>query len=226
MARTYLIIVAAGAGSRFGSTLPKQFHLLGRPPRPVLMHTVDAFRVAGIPDADITVVLSPQMTDYWRELCGEHGFASPRIVEGGETRFHSVRNAIRTLDIAPGDRILVHDGARPLVSITLINRVINALTNHAAVVPAVPVTDSLRRVTADGTTAAVDRAPFRSVQTPQGFDAATLAAAYDTDFVSTFTDDASVVESAGTPIAIVDGEPTNIKITSPRDLAIATALMQ
>lgn len=225
MARTHVIIVAAGAGSRFGSSLPKQFHPLGRQPRPVLMHTIDAFRLSGFSDDDITVVISSEMTGLWKELCHDLDFTSPHIVAGGETRFHSVRNAVGSLDIKQGDRILVHDGARPLVTGGVISRVTEALNSHSAVVPVVPVTDSIRCVGPDGVSVAVDRAPFRSVQTPQGFDGKVLAEAYKADFSPAFTDDASVVENNGTVVTLVDGDPVNIKITSPRDISVAEALM-
>lgn len=220
VAQTHIIIVAAGTGNRFGSTLPKQFHLLDG--RPVLMRAIDAF----VPYGMVTVVLSADMTDFWHQLCLQHGFTSPHVVTGGATRFESVRNALTAIDPAPGDVVLVHDGARPLVSDSLICRVIEALSQHEAVVPAVAVTDSLRRVAADLTSCAVDRAPLRAVQTPQGFRADLLTDAYRQPYRDTFTDDASVAEAAGASVAIVDGDRRNIKITSPDDIAIATALLR
>lgn len=220
-----VIIVAAGTGSRFGCNVPKQFLPFGPGGMPVLMHTVTAFRNAGIADEDIRVVVSASMKDFWTDLCARFGFDSPRVADGGETRFHSVRNALRTFDFGPDDNVLVHDGVRPLVGRSLILKVIDSLNRGSeAVVPAVAVTDSLRTVGADGSSAAVDRARFRSVQTPQGFKALKLLAAYDVEFNERFTDDASVAQYAGMKIDLTEGESENIKITGPRDLAIAECL--
>lgn len=216
--KTHIIIVAAGAGNRFGSNLPKQYHRLGD--MPVLMHTINAFEGRG----EIVLVISETMADYWSELCREYRFTSPRIVHGGATRFESVRNALDSIDLERDDLVLIHDGARPLVKADLINRVVDALAaGHNAVIPVVAVTDSLRMVK-DGLCVAVDRNLFRSVQTPQGFLAETVVAAYRRRYEPEFTDDASVVEASGIPVFTVGGSPDNIKITSPRDLDIASVL--
>lgn len=218
--KVYVIIVAAGSGHRFGSDCPKQFHLLDG--RPVLMHTIDAFRNTGA----ITVVISKEMETYWQELCEHHGFTSPRIVHGGDTRFHSVRNALCALQPEEDSLILVHDGARPLVAPAIITSVLQGLENNTAVVPGVPVTDSLRQLTDNGTSSEpVDRSLYVSVQTPQGFHARTLTQAYTAPFNPAFTDDASVVQAAGHSVAVVNGDSCNIKITNPTDLAVATALL-
>ncbi|MDE5687211.1 MAG: 2-C-methyl-D-erythritol 4-phosphate cytidylyltransferase [Paramuribaculum sp.] len=220
MTKTVHIIVAAGTGSRFGADVPKQFCTLRG--LPVVMHTINRFRQT-CPGDRIVLVLSSQMTDFWHELCAEYSFDSPETVAGGATRWHSVKNAI---DSACGDAdiITVHDGARPLVSAEVIHRVLDALETTGAVIPAVPVTDSLRIVT-DGSNSSVDRALYRAVQTPQAFDGNLLRRAYSAPFSPAFTDDASVAESYGAKIAIVDGDPTNIKITHPRDLAIAGIIL-
>lgn len=217
----HIIIVAAGSGSRFGSPLPKQFCELSG--RPVLMHTVDAFRRA-LPSGKISVVLSNNMLGFWDELCLTHQFTSPAVVCGGATRHASVKNAIASIsDWDDADIVLVHDGARPIVQADLINRVISRLTegDAAGVVPAVAVSDSLRRLTAGGTQA-VPREGFYAVQTPQAFRLGTLRQAYAIPYSSTMTDDASVVEAANLGcIAIAEGSPANIKITHPGDIAIA-----
>ena len=216
-----VIIVAAGSGSRFGGDLPKQFQPLGG--RPLLMHTVESFRSA-LGSARIVVVLSAGMRETWENLCREYKFISPAIVDGGSTRWQSVKNAIDASG-SEADMILVHDGARPLVSGDVIHRVADAVADGmSAVVPGVAVTDSLRLVTSEGSTS-VSRTPYRAVQTPQGFDGKLLREAYRLPFREDFTDDASVVESAGAYVHIVDGDTTNIKITHPLDIAIAELIM-
>lgn len=220
MQKTVHIIVAAGAGSRFGADVPKQFCTLKG--LPVVMHAINRFRQS-CPGDRIVLVLSAGMIEFWNELCARHGFDSPEIVAGGSTRWHSVKNAV---DSACGDAdiITVHDGARPLVSTEVITRVLGAVAKTGAVIPAVPVTDSLRIVTDNGNSA-VDRSLYHAVQTPQAFDGNLLRSAYSAPFSPTFTDDASVAESRGAKITIVDGDPTNIKITHPRDLAIAGIIL-
>ena len=164
--KAHVIIVAAGSGSRFGSTLPKQFcELMGRP---VLMHTVERLRSA-LPGAAMTLVLSRQMEDYWCELCRRHSFESPRIVHGGATRSESVRNAVGAISDAP-EVVLVHDGARPLVDAACVHAVMEAMADCDidGAIPVVDVSDSLRRIHTDGGASdAVDRTMFRAVQTPQ-----------------------------------------------------------
>lgn len=215
-----IIVVAAGSGSRYGSSLPKQFCLLAG--RPVLMHTLDAFRLA-CPDARLIVVLSDSMTAFWQDLCRQYGFRSPEVVLGGATRWESVKNAVEKCE-APG-LTLVHDGARPLVDKETVERVILAARKDGAAIPAVSVSDSLRRVGEDGESEAVDRSMFRAVQTPQAFDTGLLKKSYGQPYAATFTDDASVVEACGHEITLVEGSPRNIKITNPGDIAVAEAMM-
>lgn len=216
------IIVAAGSGSRFGAALPKQFCLLGG--RPVLMETIDRTRSFG--RGKIVVVISDSMRDFWLDLCREHSFTSPDIVAGGATRYDSVKNAIAAYG-ADADIITVHDGARPLAGPEIMRRVVEAIESGAqGVVPAIPVTDSLRLLSPDGASEAVDRASFRAVQTPQAFSGTLLREAYSLPYRPEFTDDASVAEAAGASIAIVDGSPENIKITHPADIILADTYMK
>lgn len=217
---THIIIVAAGSGSRYGADRPKQFcELLGRP---VLMHTIEAMHRA-LPSAQITLVLALAMFDYWHELCHRHGFDSPDIIAGGATRWHSVRNALSAL---PDDAIvMVHDGARPVVDAAMVARLSEAARIHGAAIPAVKVTDSLRVVDKQGNSHAVDRSAYRAVQTPQAFSAKLLKEAYQQPYSDRFTDDASVVEALGFIPALVDGDPHNIKITNPGDIALATVML-
>ena len=221
--RVHIIIVAAGSGSRFGADVPKQYCLLDG--RPVLMHTINAMRRA-VPGADVRLVISENMHPLWNELCSEHRFASPTVVYGGDTRWASVRNAIESLQAAEGDTVLIHDGARPLTDEGTVHRVIETARAKGACVPTVPVTDSLRAVASDGTTIAVDRAAFRAVQTPQGFEASAKIRAYALPYSPAFTDDASVYEADGGDVAICDGATDNIKITNAGDIEVAELLLR
>lgn len=226
MSEIFVIIVAAGTGNRFGSDIPKQFLPLGEEGRPVLMHTVEAFLRAGIKPENIRIALSPKMFGFWKELCFKNDFVSPQCVEGGKTRFYSVRNALESIDCEPFATIMVHDGVRPLVSTQLIERMIEYAQNNAAVVPGVPVTDTLRHVDSESMSRHVDRSTYVSVQTPQTFRAEVLKRAYEQDYRPEFTDDASVAESCGVPVVVAPGSLDNIKITNPRDLLIAEAILK
>lgn len=221
-----VIIVAAGSGSRYGSDLPKQFHnLCGRP---VLAHTIDAFRSA-LPDARILLVLSPAMVPVWRQMCADNLIESPEIVSGGKTRWESVGNAIQELgDEAASAIVLVHDGARPLVTADVIRRAAACARNTDGAIPAIPVTDSLRRLDSDEVSSEpVDRSAFRAVQTPQAFSLWRLRDAYTLPYDSSFTDDASVLAAAGfSNVVLVEGSPENIKITTPVDMLLAEAILQ
>lgn len=219
-----IIIVAAGSGSRFGSTVPKQFLPLAG--RPVVMRTIESLRSA-MPAARLILVLSPSQVDRWHHLCDIYRFESPSICHGGETRWHSVKNAIYTINVAQDDVIMVHDGARPFVSLSLIQSIIGTMSrkNVDGVIPCVPVTDSLRHIEDNGTSA-VDRSKFLAVQTPQAFSATMLKKAYELPYQLSFTDDASIMEAAGFDnLAVCEGDVNNIKITNPRDLTIAEALL-
>lgn len=222
----YIIVVAAGTGSRFGGAVPKQFCMLDG--RPVLMHTIEALR-RGAPDAGMLLIISPEEESRWSDLCKEFQFDSPAIAYGGATRWESVKNGLAAIpaDVPAGAVILIHDGARPLVDAATIKRVAGAAINTDGAIPAVAVSDSLRKLTDGGVRSeAVDRNDFRAVQTPQGFALWRLREAYTLPFEPTFTDDASVMAAAGFGnIVLVEGSPDNIKITNPRDIAIARAIM-
>ena len=212
----YNIIVAAGSGSRFGAALPKQYCLMNG--RPVLMHTIDNMRRA-LPQSQIVLVLNRDFVDYWTELCEKYSFISPKVVEGGDTRWQSVKNAI---DEIPADAqvITVHDGARPIVDSMMVERLISALDDAVGAIPVVSVTDSLRQIVESGSTP-VDRSLYKAVQTPQAFHADKLIEAYSLPFDATFTDDASVLAALGYDVALVEGDTYNIKITNPLDIEIA-----
>ena len=223
--KTIALIVAGGSGTRYGAQMPKQFlELKGKP---ILMRTIQTFEQAlkGL-GHEIVVTLPAGQFAQWQTLCREQAFDVPhRVVSGGETRWHSVKNALDSIgDIADVDVIAVHDGVRPLAGTDLINRVLDAARRDGAAIPVVPLNDSVRQVDID-VSHALDRSMLRAVQTPQAFDARLLLEAYHQPFDPTFTDDASVVERAGYDVTLVEGDPQNLKITRPMDLALAEYLL-
>ncbi len=217
--KTWVIIVAGGSGSRFGSSVPKQFLELGG--EPVLWHSIRAFHAALKPDVEIIVALPEHQISLWRSMVGNKtGMINHRLVAGGESRFHSVKNALGIISPAADDLIAVHDGVRPLVSETVIRQAVDEARRYGSAVPVVPVTDSIRQVT-DCENKALNRATLRAVQTPQVFKAELLIKAYEQAYDPTFTDDASVWERAGNKVHLSAGETRNLKITVPDDLEIA-----
>ena len=224
MMRTIAIIVAGGSGTRFGAQLPKQFLELGG--KPILMRTIEAFGENRDGSFDVIVTLPAGQMALWRDLCERHAFAVPhRVVAGGETRWHSVKNALDSIgDIADVDVIAVHDGVRPLATADLIVRVLDAARRDGAAIPVVPLNDSVRQVVG-AMSHALDRSSLRAVQTPQTFDIQLLKAANRQPYNDNFTDDASVVEAYGHAIALVEGNRENIKITTPYDIVVAEALI-
>lgn len=227
MPEQIVIIVAAGTGSRFGSEMPKQFlPLCGTP---VVAHAINAFREALGAGTRILLVLSESMIPLWRRLCADLAIESPEIVTGGATRWESVRNAIAALDDAsPSATVLIHDGARPLVTPDVIRRAASCALNTDGAIPAVPVTDSLRRLDdSEVMSEPVDRSLFRAVQTPQAFSLWRLRDAYRLPYQDDFTDDASVLAAAGFQnVVLVGGSPENIKITTPVDMLLAEAIIK
>lgn len=202
------------------STLPKQFLMLGG--MPVVAHTINTFSEA-LPGADIVVVLPEEHIPLWENLRARFDVAPHRTVAGGKERFHSVLNGINALgdDV---EYIAVHDGVRALATKRLIIRAMLAAEEHKAVIPVVDVVDSYRRIEGDSSYI-VPRAELRIVQTPQVFEASLLRKAYNTPFSLSFTDDASVVEAYGHRITLVEGERTNIKLTTPDDMTYAEYIL-
>lgn len=203
-----------------GASLPKQFMLLGG--IPVVARTINTFSEA-LPNADIVVVLPEEHIALWRNLASRFDVAPHRCVAGGKERFHSVKCGIEALG-SEVEYIAVHDGVRALASKRLVIRAALAVEEHKAVIPVVDVVDSYRRVVGDASEI-VPRSELRIVQTPQMFSAELLRRAYEQPFDASFTDDASVVEALGEKIALVEGERTNIKLTTPEDMAYAEWLL-
>lgn len=222
--KTVAIIVAGGSGTRFGAELPKQFLELGG--MPILMRSIEAFANSGNCPVDVIVTLPSDQMDLWQRLCDRYGFDVPhRVVPGGETRWHSVKHALDSMgDVNEVDIIAVHDGVRPMVTADVICRTIAAARRDGAAIPVVALNDSVRQVVGEASHA-LDRSTLRAVQTPQAFDARLLLDAYSLPYQTTFTDDASVVEQLGHPITLVEGDPHNLKITRPMDLALAEYLL-
>lgn len=217
--KIYGIFVAGGSGTRMGSDTPKQFIELEGVP--ILQRTVARF-VEALPDIHVITVLPPRHFDMWKRLCAAFDFNVPQtLVPGGITRFHSVQNALNRV---PDDAIvMIHDGVRPFVSVGLIRDMASAAMDAPAVIPVVPVVDTLRW--SDLHFPDPDRSQIVAVQTPQVFHAADIKEAYGRAFDLSFTDDASVAAANNIPLTRVEGERYNIKITTPEDLKLASAMI-
>lgn len=217
--KRYVIIVAGGKGLRMGGDIPKQFvEIKGLP---VLMHTINRFHSFDS-SIDIIVALPVDQQDYWKELCSKYKFEIPHtIVDGGDTRFHSVKNG---LDQVSGEGVVaVHDGVRPFVYDEVLERCFSMAQEKEAVVPVIDVFETIRHI-ADGMSNTVPRDEYKLVQTPQVFLTSLLKKAYSQPYVPSFTDDASVVEAMGYKVTLVEGNRENIKLTTPFDLKLAELL--
>lgn len=218
-----MVVVAAGSGSRLGAAVPKAFVPLAG--RPLLAHALE--RVAGCPGLVRVVVVAPAAhAAEAARLAAEAGLGTPYdVVPGGAERSDSVAAGLAAAG-TDVDAVLVHDAARALAPVSLFAAVVDALAaGHPAVVPGLPVVDTVKEVDADGRVVATpDRSRLRAVQTPQGFDRAVLARAHD-DAPPGATDDAALVERLGLPVLVVPGDPLAEKVTTPRDLAVAHAVL-
>ncbi len=215
-----VIITAGGTGKRMGSEIPKQFMEVAG--KPILFHTISLFHKFN-KSAQILVTLPESWLNYWEELINTYQFDVPhQVISGGQERFHSIKNALRYCD---EPIVMVHDGVRPLVSTETLNRCIQALEDNNAVIPVVPVKESLRKVSGKKSEAVI-RSEYRNVQTPQCFEKSVLEQAYAQEFHAGITDDASLVEQNGEHIHIVEGNDENIKITTPMDLLLAEVLLK
>jgi len=221
MSDQYVIITAGGSGTRMGTSIPKQFLEING--LPVIMHCIQAF-LNYSENINLILVLPSKDTDYWKELCRRHQFnINHKVCVGGETRFESVKNGLELVD---GDGLVaVQDAVRPLASQQLINRCFEIASLHGNAVPAIPLKDSFREISGNESRP-VDRSKFVLIQTPQVFDIVQIKTAYDQAYRTSFTDDATVAESAGVKINLVEGEPSNIKITTKEDLVLAEALLR
>lgn len=218
----YIIIVAGGKGLRMGGEVPKQFLPING--KPVLMRTLERFREYSA-DLQIILVLPKAQQEYWHSLCREYGFTLDyRIADGGETRFHSVQNGLSLIPDNENGVVGVHDGVRPFVSTEVIARCYDTARSAKAVIPVMPVVETLRHIESEGKGHNVLRSDYRLVQTPQTFDIQLLKRANEQPYTEAFTDDASVVEAIGQKVTMVEGNRENIKITTPFDLQVAQIL--
>lgn len=225
--KKYVIIMAAGSGTRMGAGRPKQF--LELEGKAILQKTIEVFLNA-CPGISVITVLPQDFIGYWREYCLENNFVCPQIlVPGGITRFHSVRNA---LDRVPeGALVAVHDGVRPLLSEGLVRDMFEKAEEVPALIPVTPCVDTMKVLeNKEGELVAVpgakaDRSVLYGAQTPQIFHSEILKEAYAMPYDTSFTDDASVVEKYGKSLSYVVGERLNIKITTQDDLLLARAIL-
>ncbi len=217
----YVIIVAGGKGLRMGSDIPKQFLPIAG--KPVLMRTLERFR-AYSSTLQIVLVLPEAQQDYWKQLCKQYDFkVNYQLANGGQTRFHSVQNGLALVPDDAEGVVGVHDGVRPFPSIDVIRNCYDTARSAKAVIPVIPVVETVRQLKSEGSIT-VPRDQYRLVQTPQAFDIQLLKAANRQPYNDGFTDDASVVESYGHAITLVEGNRENIKITTPYDIIVAEAL--
>lgn len=236
--KRYLVVVAAGHGTRMGASLPKQFISLSG--KAILHRTILKFTDA-VPGIRVITVLPPdgEYVSWWKNYCRERNFICPQeIVCGGITRFHSVKAALAR--IPDGALVAIHDGVRPLVSGKLIQTMFGAFDGDGdirALVPVTPMVDTLKLIEktrdGDGSVRLVsacgevpDRDKIFGAQTPQIFRSEDIRAAYGQAYCSAFTDDASVAAGYNIPLTYCIGERLNFKITSPEDLVLAEAVMR
>ena len=217
--KKYIIIVAGGKGLRMGGDIPKQF--LPVCGKPVLMRTLEAFHAYDA-SMHLILVLPVSQQAYWKQLCEEYQFdLVHEIANGGETRFHSVKNGLAL--VKEDGLVGVHDGVRPFVSQEVITRCYEEAASLKAVIPVIGVVETVRHLTEEGSET-VPRDQYKLVQTPQVFDVTLLHRAYQQEYTDLFTDDASVVEALGEKVYLVEGNRENIKLTTPFDLKLAELL--
>ena len=216
--RKAALILAGGIGKRFKTKLPKQFTPINN--LPVLMHTLDRFSHLN----EIILVIPKNHLKNWNILCEKYHFTTyHKLVEGGETRFLSVKNGLENINNC--DIVAIHDGVRPIVSRQLINDAIKSININTGVIPIVPVVNTIRKID-NNVSQNLERKNLFSVQTPQCFKYEEIKNAYKQSYSDLFTDDASVFEANGGKIITIEGEEKNIKITKPEDLKIADLFIQ
>ena len=214
--------MAGGTGTRMNLNTAKQFLPLAE--KPVILHTFEAFRLFD-PELQFILVLYKSLHGEWSKIQKDYGFdLEHTVVQGGEERFHSVKNGLAALadDV---ELVAIHDAVRPFVSADTIERCFESAAEKGAAIPAVPVTDTIRRIFGEASHT-IPRNELVAIQTPQCFRTDLLKKAYETEYQSIFTDDASVVEHVGESVEIVEGNRRNIKITTREDLLIANSFLK
>ena len=215
----YALIVAGGSGSRMKSSLPKQFLPLDT--HSILFHTMNRF-YESFPDIRFVLVLPHEFTSLAHPQLQElQRFPCVNIIEGGNTRFESVKNGLD--QIKEDGIVFIHDAVRPFVSDAVLQNCLLMATEKGNAIPVIPVKDSLR-IAKDSKNYAVDRTDYVAVQTPQTFQIPLIKQAYQCEYSTSFTDDASVLEASKIPIFHCHGDEKNFKITTPLDLELAIYL--
>lgn len=215
------LIVAAGSGSRFGGDVPKQYAKLDG--KPVLRHTLEALRQHGGVDV-FCIVINP---DWYQEAAAAaEGIPNVHFATGGASRQISVRNGLAVLAPFKPDDVLIHDAVRPFVTDTLMQRIDGALTQHPAVVPLVPLTDTVKTIETGMVTSTVPRETLFAAQTPQAFHFEPIIQAHEAFAHLDLTDDSALAEVAGIPVRAIEGEALNFKITHAQDLVRAEAVLE
>ena len=216
------VIVAGGRGTRMGGPVSKQYLPIGG--KPVLMHSLAVFQAL---DKDVFLVLVIPKDDFefWDKLCAEYKFDINHIVvSGGSSRFQSVKNGLDSLPFSEG-LVAIHDGVRPFVSPSVIQESFAVAEKKGSAIAVVPVKDSLRKLTDQGTSLCQDRQYFRLVQTPQTFQLQKIRKAFELSEIPQFTDDATVYEHQGWEVSLIPGNLENIKITTKEDLDYAEYIL-
>lgn len=217
----YAVIVAGGKGLRMGNAVPKQFLPLAG--KPILYYTLKAF-VDAFEDINLVLVLPQDQLSYAQMVLQEfEERIDVELVTGGETRFHSVQNGLKV--VADDSIVFVHDGVRPLVSPGLIRACYQQAVDKGSAIPAIPIADSLRVVDGENSKP-VNRDKMRSIQTPQTFRAELLLPAFLQGYTDDFTDEATVVEAYGSRVYLIEGEKSNIKLTTPEDMVVAESTIK
>ncbi|MBK7965784.1 MAG: 2-C-methyl-D-erythritol 4-phosphate cytidylyltransferase [Bacteroidetes bacterium] len=214
----YVILVAGGRGTRMQGSLPKQFLLLQG--EPILVHTLRKFSLPGF---HVIVVMNPDFMEYWEDQCKiSLDIPKHQLIAGGQSRAQSVANGLA--QIPENCLVAIHDAVRPLCSTDLIYRLFKACEMEGSAIPVVACKDSLRLIMPEGSKS-VNRENYKAVQTPQVFHSKKIKDAFSSLAIETFTDEASVYEAAGNKVHLVEGEESNIKITVPSDIQMATAFL-
>lgn len=218
----YAVIVAGGAGNRMKSSIPKQFLLLNE--KPILHHTIKAFQ-QNMNDLKIILVLPQEFLthqEYINSLADD--YSNIKLVAGGNTRFQSVKNGLDTINTEDGI-VFIHDGVRPFINKKLLDNCLFQAQEKGNAIPCVLIKDSLRIANQSGNEY-VNRENFRAIQTPQTFKISLIKKAFEQDYNESFTDEATVLETIGEKINLIEGMDENIKITTPFDLQLAAIIIK
>lgn len=219
--KKYAMIVAGGTGNRMQGDIPKQFMLLNG--KPAILYSIEAF-FKHDPSVQIILVIHPDYLSLWEKLAREYKTPTPlQVVAGGKTRFDSVKNGLKL--IIDDGLVAVHDAARPVINAGFIGNLFLAASTFGSAIPVVPINDTIRIIDGD-TSHPQDRTFLRAIQTPQIYKVSELQRAYTQPYEPIFTDDGSVMESAGFPVHLAEGRRGNIKITHREDIAVAEVLIK